>query len=693
MSEYDKETVAERQKARTNELTDKLESGMKDLYNSDKYKDYLKSMSHFHNYSSRNIMLIYQQMPNATKIASFKIWKEKFNRNVKKGETGLYIYAPIAGKYSETKLMEKIDKETGAPLLDKDGKVIMEEMTALTNEMKFKLVPVFDYSQTHGDPIPELAENITGNVTHYEAFLETLKAVSPLPIVFEPMRADQDGYCRFGDKIGIRDDMSEAQTVSAIIHEMTYARLHDTDTASENTESKTKRLQEIESESIAYIICQRYQIETSPNSFGYLAEYGSRDMSELTASLDTIRKEANIIITLIDERFGIICKERGIDLTVKEPDREDDIIMPDSAIGFSEMTLYGYTAEGILPLTAHRATELFNEDHTIYLLYSDNTEAMAFSREEIESHDGIFGIEREEWINSKEYTVLSAQNIDAVKESDLIHGNADTFAIYQLKDTDEMRDYRFESIESLEKRGLAVDRDNYLLAYTAPLLPADTLDSIYQQFNLDRPKDFTGYSLSVSDVIVIQRDGEVSSHYVDSFAFTELPAFLGAEKQPIYMFAAETAIQNGDIDVFRQSMKLNAECGQAIDKAITDSNYELYHYDLKTATKTVIDDFGVDRVSWVLAANINYHDFDGRLSNANKAWAKEFDTPKPDYYLKTHLTILDGFADRFREAAKPSLLDTLNKNEQKSKQQFSHTSEHGNDKSKKSNREGYDIAK
>jgi hypothetical protein len=278
--------------------------------------------------------------------------------------------------------------------------------------------------------------------------------------------------------------------------------------------------------------------------------------------------------------------------------------------------------------------------------------------------------------------------------------NADTFAIYQLKDTDEMRDYRFESIESLEKRGLAVDSSNYVLAYTASLLPADTLDSIYQQFNLDRPKDFAGYSLSISDVIVIQRDGEVSSHYVDSFGFTELPVFLGAEKQPIYMFSAETAIQNGEIDIFRESMKLNAECGQAIDAAIlANTKYGemagTQYVDTKTAAKTVIDDFGVDRVSWVLAANINYHDWDGRLSNTNKAWAKEFDTPKPDYYLKTHLTVLDGFADRFRETVKekPSLLDTLSKHERKSKQQFSQMPEHRNEKSKKSDREGYDIAK
>jgi hypothetical protein len=156
--------------ARTKELTDKLEAGIRDLFTSDKYTDYLKAMSHFHNYSSRNIMLILQQMPNATKIASYKLWDERFNRQVMKGQKSLRIYAPIEIK-PETRLMEKLDPETGAPMIDATGKVIMEEMTALrSNRIAFKLVPVFDVSQTRGDPLPQLAEDLTGNVEHYEAF-------------------------------------------------------------------------------------------------------------------------------------------------------------------------------------------------------------------------------------------------------------------------------------------------------------------------------------------------------------------------------------------------------------------------------------------------------------------------------------------------------------------------------------------
>ena len=275
---------------RTKELTDRLEAGMKDLFQSDKYKDYLKTMSHFHHYSNRNIMLINLQHPGATRVASYKLWKDKFNRQVKKGEEGIRIFAPIKSKEPEKKLMEKLDPETGAPLLDENGKVIMAEMTALTSGIRFKLVPVFDVDQTYGDPLPELVENLSGNVDHYTAFMDALKEVSPLPIVIEPMQENQDGYCRFSDKIGIREGMSEIQTVSAVIHELVHARLHDRNAETEQTTPKSKIIREVEAESCAYVIAQHFGIETSPNSFGYLAEYGSQDMSELKASLDTIRK-------------------------------------------------------------------------------------------------------------------------------------------------------------------------------------------------------------------------------------------------------------------------------------------------------------------------------------------------------------------------------------------------------------------
>jgi hypothetical protein len=408
---------------------------------------------------------------------------------------------------------------------------------------------------------------------------------------------------------------------------------------------------------------------------------------------------------------------------------EADDNMPDPVIGFSEMNLYGYTDASMLPLTMPRALELYDSDRPVYLLYTDNSEAMVFERSEIETHDGIFGIERDQWQRTLEYTAMSVVNTEAAKESGLITSSTDMFGIYQLKDAEELRYHRFASIKQLETDNLAVDRANYDLAYTAPLPPKETLDGIYQQFNTDRPKDFTGHSLSPSDVIVIQRGGEVTSHYVDNFGFAELPAFLGDERQqdkaaageqttdkvmsepvaqrklsemvgiglskpaeqddkaapplpenknkPVYKQPLEVAKQDGKLEAWRESRKLNTECAEAIDKSIRANNYELYHYDLKSAVKTVTEEYGAGRVAWVLANTVQKQHYDGRYSSSNQAWAKGFDIPGDSSgSVATHPAIVDGFISRFREAAaerkqpeKPSILAALKQGAQKSKQQ------------------------
>ena len=756
---------------RTKELTDRLENGMKDLFQSDKYKNFLKSMSVFHNYSRRNIMLINMQMPRATRIASYNLWKEKFNRQVKRGETGIQIFAPVVDKNPEKKLMEKLDPDTGAPLLDKDGKVIMEEMTALGSGVRFKLVSVFDISQTVGDPLPELVENLTGNVEHYSAFMDALEEVSPLPIKFEPLREGHDGYCLYGEKIGIREGMSEIQTVSAAVHEITHARVHDKDKTVENAPPKSKEIKEIEAESISYVVCQRYGIETSPNSFGYLAEWGSRDLSEFKASLDTIRKEANSLINAIDDRFGAICNERGIDLSQNQQEKpsspltpagpefstvprtetnssidsevkdiepqipaqtdeaaktlpelmSNDDNMPDPAIGIHEMNLYGYQYEGFLPLTQEKALELYDKDQPIYLLYPDNTEALAFDRSEIQAFGGLFGIDRGEWARMREYTVLSAQNSEAAKESGIINGNTDMFGIYQLKDIEGMRNHRYASLKELEAGHFAVDRSNYDLVYTAPLPAKETLDDLYRQFNADHPKDFTGRSMSVSDVVVIQRGGEVTSHYVDSFGFAELPAFLGNEREPgravaaanteadnkgapplpaavpavkqevdnpifknpanikVYMPSPDHARENGELDKYRESLRINKECASAIDAAIKDCiTIEGRGYRLTPeSVNKVIDAYGEQRVNVVLANTVLLSEWDGRYSKDTKGWAKSLEMPqvrdKKAFFSAAHPAVVDGYIRLMRKEAgardkKPSILDALKQGADRVKQ-------------------------
>jgi hypothetical protein len=200
------------------EITTKLENGVMELFESDKYADYLRTMGHFHNYSTRNTLLIHLQYPNATRVAGYNAWKNNFNRQVKKGEHGIKIFAPIPFVMKQETTV--LDPVTQRPVIGDDGQPLSEEVEI--RSARFKVVPVFDVSQTDGEPLPELAETLTGSVERYELFMDTLRAVSPLPIEFTELRDGADGRCIVGEKIEINVGMSEIQTVSAVIHEITY---------------------------------------------------------------------------------------------------------------------------------------------------------------------------------------------------------------------------------------------------------------------------------------------------------------------------------------------------------------------------------------------------------------------------------------------------------------------------------------
>ena len=544
--------------AEVKQLTARLEEGTKDLYSSEKYADYLKTMSKFYNYSMRNTMLIYMQMPTATQVAGFNAWKNDFKRHVIKGAKGLRILAPAP--YIVKREMEKLDPDTQAPMLDTDGNPLTEEVNVTIPA--FKPISVFDASQTDGEPLPTLVENLTGSVVHYEAFMDALKAVSVMPVSIAPLPPSTDGICDFDNQsITIREGMSEPQTIVALIHEMTHAELHEDkahaaeheqddvdsqDEQGEPTEPKSKRSREVEAESVAYVVCQRYGIETAANSFGYITNWSAgKELDELKESLDLIRKTAASMIDRIDAALGEITKERGIDLTAApEPLEQIGEIMPDPAIGVSERDLYGYDDQGMLPLLQERAIELFDANHAIYALHTDGTEAMVFDHEEIEAHDGIFGIETEDWLKSPEYEQLKAveqaRSESAPAQNDMPRENEDTYSIYQLKDGEELRDYRFAALNDLHSRGLGVARENYDMIYTAPLLHGDSLDTIYQRFNADHPTDYTGHSLSMSDVIVLQNGSQESAHYVDRTGFVEISEFMRGDT-----FSAQAQQQEG----------------------------------------------------------------------------------------------------------------------------------------------------
>ena len=307
------------------EITASIEQGIQDLFQSDKYAEYLRTMSRFHSYSVRNTILIHMQRPDATAVAGFNAWKKKFQRNVKKGEKGITILAPTPFK---KKIEEKkLDPVTKSPMLDHDGNVIMEEKEV--EIPLFRPVKVFDVSQTEGKPLPQLSSPLTGEVQNYEIFMEALRRTSPVPIAINPIREEGvDGFLDLDARdITVKEGMGQMQTVRTTIHEIAHAVLHLKEqnrlSATAGTEQETKpkdrNTKEVEAESVSYAVCQYFGLQTGEYSFGYIAGWSSeKSLPELKASLETISRTANQLINDIDRHFKEICKERGVDLTQPE---------------------------------------------------------------------------------------------------------------------------------------------------------------------------------------------------------------------------------------------------------------------------------------------------------------------------------------------------------------------------------------
>ena len=309
---------------RLQQITAGIEQGIKELFESEKYMRYLSVMSRFHRYSVNNTMLIYMQKPDATLVAGYNKWKNQFERHVKKGEHGITIIAPTPFKKKIEE--QKLDPDTKAPILDAEGKAVMEEREV--EIPMFRPVKVFDVSQTDGKPLPELASSLSGNVQNYEAFMEALRRSAPVPLSVESMAAKMDGYFSPDQqRIAIREGMSEVQTVSAAVHEIAHSKLHNYAKAQEEAaragdkeppKKKDRNTEEVEAESISYAVCQYYGIQTGENSFGYIANWSQgKELPELRASLETINKAAGELIADIDRHYKVICKERGIDLAAQ----------------------------------------------------------------------------------------------------------------------------------------------------------------------------------------------------------------------------------------------------------------------------------------------------------------------------------------------------------------------------------------
>lgn len=721
--------MADKRADQLKEITERLEQGVKDIFTSEMYTKYLLTMSKFHNYSFNNTLLIAMQRPDATLVAGYNAWKNKFNRYVKKGEKGIQIIAPAPVKEREER--EKIDKDTGLTVLNENGEPEIEVVERVIP--RFRVTTVFDYAQTDGEPLPTLEVNeLTARVKDYTLLKEAIEQVSPVPIRFGEIEGSAKGYYSHMDKeICVRADMGESQTIKTMIHEVAHAMLHDSDQMKQRGEEKDQLTKETEAESIAFTVCSALGIDTSDYSFPYVASWASgKELKELKDSMDTIRLTATDFLEKLEaavaERnvehitameyaekliagkeqdktiFGNSQRNLIVNFAYKLDDRaateelannlatavaaenteevnrlmweaEEKIeSLPDGMIGLSEMHEYGYLKDDVLPLTKEGAREWHRLGERIYPLFQDGTAGDFASQEEIEQHDGIFGIKADAWSailleKNEEYledeyarpdaalTVISREQalrlfdegkqiylirispwpvlvtereeiergsdyfqiakedlekdkqkamkssekapveklaadlddfafdfdfyhykdsvedreqavealkeqiqagdiqsirewlqvaveesegesaekaaelitrLDAlVKEQKLLSGSEKQFGIYQITARDQEHDYRFMNLDFVKRHGMEVNRADYELIYAAPLTEKDTLDGIYERFNIQRPADFTGHSLSVSDVVVLNDGSTVKAYYVDSIGFAELPEF------------------------------------------------------------------------------------------------------------------------------------------------------------------------
>ena len=515
-------------KDRLREITAGIETGIQELFESEKYAEYLRTMSRFHRYSVNNQMLIFLQRPDATLVAGFNKWHDRFERNVMKGEKGIKIIAPTPFKKRIEE--QKLDPDTKLPVLDADGNAVMVEKE-ITVPM-FKVVSVFDVSQTDGKPLPALAADLVGDVKNYGVFMEALCRSSPVPVSFEKLDAGTDGFFSPKDqRIALREGMSEVQTVSAAVHEITHAKLHNR--SNDSPDKPDRRTAEVEAESVSFAVCAYYGIATGENSFGYIAAW-SRDhtLPELRESLETINKTANGLITDIDRSYAEICRERG---TGREQD--EALFLVDG-----QNYLYIQTSDDGWDYTLYDAATKAELDGG---RLTDPALSIADARREIFAIHGLAGEKIEPVDLSYLDELIDAQSLPSAVEQSFRSAPFDSFAIYQIRNDDALCNYRFANMEELTADGLKVERGNYEAIYTAPLTLAgsqnQTLEKLYEQFNVDRPTDFTGHSLSVSDIIALRQGDQVSCHYVDNFGFAEIPNFLPPEN---YLRNAEMSTED-----------------------------------------------------------------------------------------------------------------------------------------------------
>lgn len=506
-----------------NSILKSLETGVGNIFTGDKYAQYLQTMSKFHRYSFNNTLLIAMQRPDATLVTGYRNW-QSMGRQVKKGEKGITILAlaPIKRKREQ-----EILDQNHMPLLDADGKPKTEEVEVVIP--RFKPTTVFDISQTDGEPIETLApEELTEAVADYDLFMKAITAVSPVPIRFDEIAGEAKGYYHSGDKeIVIQKGMSESQTIKTAIHETGHARLHDKDIMEEQGIEKDRLTKEVEAESVAYCVCSAFGVDTSEYSFPYIAGWSSgRDMKELKASMDIIRKTAGEMIDELSDNLQELLAEKK---QLLESEQKEILIPAMEAAGYPFDELESTDGNlRFLPDGTHEIGGVMISD-------SWNDVKQWLEGVVLEDPDTAERVER----------VMHPERYEKSSE-ELMFAGEERYALYQLNTESKDVPYEFMGMDFVKNHGMEVTAEDYKCVYSGILHDSVSLDELYSIFNQNHPADFKGHSMSVSDVVIVNRDGDIKAFYVDSFGFADLPDFVRQRQEMLGIESTESNLDVGE---------------------------------------------------------------------------------------------------------------------------------------------------
>lgn len=697
--------------AEMDEIIKRIDEGVKAVFQSDKYKEYLKFASKFTDYSARNTLLINLQRPDATLVAAYGKWKQ-LGRQVERGQTGIEILAPVAYKTNQVLETERpaVD-EFGNQLYNPDGTEKMEMVEKPMTGLAFKKVYVFDVSQTSGKELPDPVTELTGDIdsARKEAVFAALKKVTGIDIEFKDIKGGAKGYySATNNEIVIKSGMSDAQTLKTAFHEAAHNLLHDP--AKDIVTNKSPRNEkEVQAESVAFMVAERFGIDTSEYSFPYIASWSDgKQLEQLKSALQEIQEAAKKISSEIesellklqkrnltmDEKLADTelnniqkaefliedCADRGVNFSKEDTDKILDFagdhenisdtvqLVTDMEEIQRQRDSYGYDFTYMTLIdTKEAALEAYDRGEAVYLLYPDNTEGMAESRSEIENFEGYFGIEKE-------------PSPDVVREqnSELIPVSKEIALEMWDKDLDVYVDgVRAESREDIENAPETAKLYLSEFQYTAQLEfeksqrgnvdrtaePANKNPNVigntpYKELGGKGQLEYitklkTRHALNIAkqldeDGVKFSglKKGTVTTITINKADKAKYEAAVAKVKESYSKSKEQTAEPLADkAPVPKPAPQKPVNIAADIDKAISDSNYELYRYNLKQAAATVIEEHGAEKVSRTLAEYIARHDYDGRISEKNKEWAKSFDIPENRYppVFHTHPTVLDGF--------------------------------------------------